>query len=193
MSNLIAYKGKQSIKNKYLKRVEEHYKADEIIQGVYWENGKGCAVGCTIEGNQHERYETELGIPRELAYLEDGLFEALTNGDAKEFPVRFLKAIKPGADLSLVTAKFMVWQFEDKKYGLKNIKEVKDDKEVYGFCKEVVALYKRKIAGDTPTEDEFYQLYLKIDRARARAGAWARAWARAGAGARARAGAGAGA
>jgi hypothetical protein len=72
MTNLIAYKGKQSIKNKYLKRVEEHYKADEIIQGVYWENGKGCAVGCTIEGSdQHEKYETELGIPRELAYLED--------------------------------------------------------------------------------------------------------------------------
>jgi hypothetical protein len=65
------------------------------------------------------------------------LFEALTNGDAKEFPIRFLKAIKPGADLSLITAKFMVWQFEDKKYGLKNIKEVKDDKEVYGFCEEV--------------------------------------------------------
>lgn len=182
---MLAFKNKQSIKNKYVKRVEAHYKADEIIKGIYWEDGKGCAVGCTIEGSEHSRYETELGIPRELAHLEDGLFEAMSNGEAKEFPLRFLKAIKPGADLSLVTAEFMIWQFEDKKYGLKNIKEVKADKELLGFCKQVVALYKRKLAGDTPTEEEFYDLYLEIDRAGA--GAWA------GAGAGARAGAGAGA
>jgi hypothetical protein len=192
---MIAYHGKTSVKAKYVKRVKQHYELDEIAQGYYWENGKGCAVGCTIEGSDHSKYETELGIPSELAYLEDGLFEELKNGDAKEFPLRFLKAIKPGADLSLITSQFMIWQFEDKKYGIKHIKEVKEDKEVYGFCKEVVALYKRKLKGDTPTEDEFYELYKKIDRARAGAwagaGAWARAGAWAGAWAWARAGAGA--
>lgn len=186
-----AFLDDSKVKTKYVKRVREHYKADEIVKGQYWQNGKGCAVGCTIEGNQHSRYETELGIPKELAHLEDGLFEEMSNGDAKEFPLKFLKAIKPGADLSLVTAKFMVWQFEDKKYGIKNIKEVQEDKEIFGFCEEVVALYKRKLKGDTPSEDEFYQLYLKIDRAGAgaRARAWAGAWAGAGAGAWAWAGA----
>lgn len=106
-----------------------------------------------------------------LVAYHNKIFEELSNGRAKEFPLRFLQAIKPGADLSKVVAKFIVWQFEDKKYGLKNIKEVKDDKEVYGFCKEVVALYKRVIAGDEPTEKEFYDLHIKIDGA----GAWA--WA----------------
>lgn len=72
-----AFLDNPKIKTKYVKRVREHYKADEIVQGYYWENGKGCAVGCTIEGNQHNRYETELGIPSELAYLEDALFEEL--------------------------------------------------------------------------------------------------------------------
>lgn len=173
---MIAYHGDTKVKSKYVKRVKQHYDADEIIKGIYWEEGKGCAVGCTIEGSDHNKYETELGIPSELAHLEDGIFENLTNGDAKEFPLKFLRAIKPGADLSLVTAKFMLWQFEDKKYGVKNIKEVQEDKEVFGFCEEVAGLYKRKLKGDTPTEKEFYDLYLKIDRARA----WA--WAGAGAG-----------
>lgn len=67
----------------------------------------------------------------------------------------------------------MIWQFEDKKYGLKNIKEVKNDKEVMGWCEEVVALYKRVEKGEEVSQDEFYKLYLKIDEAGARA--WARA------------------
>lgn len=176
-----AYLGDNKIKTKYLKRVRAHQKADEIAKGFYWENGKGCAVGCTIEGSDHERYETELGIPKEIAYLEDTIFENLPNDKAKEFPARFLKAIKVGADLSKVTAHFIVWQFEDAEWGLKNIQEVKDDKEVYGFCEEVVGLYKRVIADEVVTEQEFYDLYLKIDgtraRTRARTGAWAWAWA----------------
>lgn len=186
-----AFLGKTAVKTKYLKRVEAHRKADEILQGIYWEDGKGCAVGCTVEtsSSPHEAMEKELGIPKELAYLEDVLFEELKNGEAKLWPERFLKAIKPGADLSLVVPKFIVWQFEDKKVGLKNLKEVKEDKEVYGFCEEVVGLYKRIIDGEKVTEKEFYELYLKIDRAgawaRARAGAWARAWAGAWAWARA--------
>ncbi len=52
-------------------------------------------------------------------------------------------------------------------------KEVKDDKEVYDFCKRVTALYKRKLKGDEPTEKEFYDLYIETDRARAGAGAGA--------------------
>jgi hypothetical protein len=179
------------VREKYIDRVQAHAVADEIVQGKYWENGKGCAVGCTVQtgDSPHEAMETELGIPRELAWLEDTIFEGLSNGEAKAFPLRFLKAINTGADLSLITAKFMVWQFDDDKYGMKNIPEVKADTEMMGFCEEVVALYKRVIAGDPPTEAEFEDLYVRIDRAsagaRARASAWARAWARAWASARA--------
>jgi len=184
----------QETKDKYIARVKEHQKADQIIKGQYWENGKGCAVGCTIEGSDHSKYETELGIPKEIAYLEDTLFENLPNELAMTFPLRFLEAVPINADLSKVIAKFVIWQFEDEEHGLKNIKEIQDDKEVYGFCEEVVAIYKRTLTEEVD-KDEFYQLYLKIDRARAmawagawawdwtRAGAWARAWARAGDGA----------
>src|ERR1700747_3635551 len=182
MTKLLAYHNDTKIKTKYVKRVKAHQLADEIEKGYYWEDGKGCAVGCTIEGSDHSKYEKELGIPKELAYLEDVIFEELPNGDAKAFPLNFLKAIKPGTDLSSVVPKFIIWQFEDKQYGLKNIRAVKDDKEVYGFCEEVAALYKRKLKGETVTEKEFYDLYIRIDEtwawawAWAWAGAWARAW-----------------
>lgn len=195
MNKLKAFHGEVAVKEKYVARVKGHAKADEIIKGSYWEGGKGCAVGCTIEGGDHDRYETELGIPKELAYLEDVIFEELPNKEAMKFPLRFLNAIKVGSDLSLVVAKFVIWQFEDGKHGLKNIKEVADDKEVMGYCEEVIVLYKREIFGDKPTEKEFYDLYVKIDRAGAwagaRAGAGARAWAWAGAWAGARTWAGA--
>jgi hypothetical protein len=106
---LRAYHGDLKIKRKYLSRVRAHAKADEIIHGKYWENGKGCAVGCTIHGSNHSEYETALGIPTVLARLEDTLFEGQSNGKAKTFPARFLSAIKPGADLSLVSWKFLHW------------------------------------------------------------------------------------
>jgi hypothetical protein len=183
MKKLLAFHNDEAVKNKYLERVLAHQKADEIVQGIYWENGKGCAVGCTIEGSDHLMYEKKLGIPSGIAYLEDTIFEGLSNTKAKLFPSQFLKAIPVGSDLSLVTAKFVIWQFEDKKHGLKNIKEIQEDEEIYGFCKEVVNLYKRKIIGDMPTKNEFWQLYLKIGGARDGAWAWARAWAGAGGGA----------
>lgn len=44
MKNLIAFHGDPKIKAKYPARLEAHAHADEIVKGIYWENGKGCAV-----------------------------------------------------------------------------------------------------------------------------------------------------
>ena len=104
-----AFHGDQSIKCKYLDRVRAHAAADEIVHGTYWENGKGCAVGCSIHSSNHMAYETELGIPVMLARLEDRLFEGMANGKSKQFPEAFLLAAKVGADLSLVGWKFLHW------------------------------------------------------------------------------------
>ena len=113
-----AFNNNPSIKEKYLTRVQEHYKADEIIQGQYWENGKGCAVGCTIHSGNHENYELELGIPKVMAYLQDTIFEKLPNELAKEFPIQFLSSINVGADLKNVKNLFMIWLLTDSKYGV---------------------------------------------------------------------------
>ena len=112
MKELKAYHGSPEIKAKYLARVRRHREADELIKGQYWRNGKGCAVGCTLEERfaeaRHAAYETDLGIPVALARLEDSIFEGLPNAAAQAWPERFLSAIQPGADLSGVADQFVV-------------------------------------------------------------------------------------
>ena len=113
-----AFHNDSLIKEKYITRVQEHYQADEIIQGKYWENGKGCAVGCTIHSYIHNKYESELGIPENIAHLQDLIFESLPNKLAKQFPLEFLSSIKVGADLKNVKNLFTIWVLTDSKYGV---------------------------------------------------------------------------
>jgi len=111
---MLSYHSDPAIKAKYLARVEGHAEADEIIKGRYWEAGKGCAVGCTIHGDSYADFETELGIPRILAWLEDVIFEGLPNRLAKTWPERFLSSIEPGKDLSRVAWQLLHWLLTDR-------------------------------------------------------------------------------
>lgn len=43
-TTLLSYHGDKAVKAKYLRRVRAHEKADEIVKGTYWQNGKGCAA-----------------------------------------------------------------------------------------------------------------------------------------------------
>ena len=97
-----------AIKHKYLARVIAHQKADNLIRGIGWKNGKGCAVGCTLESYDHKSYETELGIPEWLARLEDGFFERMSLDKSKTWPEKFLEAIPIGVDLDKIIAPFLI-------------------------------------------------------------------------------------
>ena len=145
-TKLLAFHGKQETKDKYVARVKAHAKADEIIRGEYWQGGKGCAVGCTIHSSNHEAYEEELGIPMILARLEDRIFEGMSNDKAMKFPLKFLSAIKVGADLSQVWNKFAIWLLKDVR------KYVKGDKKAFDA---VVDGYKRMIKGESISLDEW--------------------------------------
>ena len=109
-----AFHSDPKIKEKYLNRVKAHAKADELIKGKYWEEGKGCAVGCTVHSSNHAAYETELGIPRIIARLEDRIFENLPNELAMTWPIRFLEAVPVGKDLKRVWPKFAIYLLTDK-------------------------------------------------------------------------------
>jgi len=95
---LQAFLNSDTIKTKFITRLQKHHKLDQIIKGQYWENGKGCAIGCTIHSNNHNCYEIELGIPEWVARLEDTLFEGMPNDKAKEFPLKLLQSIPIGFD-----------------------------------------------------------------------------------------------
>ena len=110
---LLAYHGLESTKAAILAQLSAHRAADDIVKGTYWEDGKGCAVGCTLHSGHHIEYEFRFGIPQMLARLEDCIFEGLPNGAARLWPERFMGAIRPGADLSRVGWQFQHWLLTD--------------------------------------------------------------------------------
>jgi len=144
-----AFHNDPKIKDKYMARLQAHYAADEIVKGRYWEDGKGCAVGCTIHSDDHFAYETELGIPEALARLQDCVFEGLTLEKAKEFPIEFLGSVNVGSDLSLVVDKFLHWLLVDVEHG---VIQYSDDKQA---VQNVADLYQRKIDGETTDTSEW--------------------------------------
>jgi hypothetical protein len=128
-----AFHNDPGVKEKYLARVRAHKAADEIVKGKYWEDGKGCAVGCTIHSSNHSAYETELGIPTWLARIEDTIFENLQNGQAKEWPEQFLSSIKIGANLDTIKAPFLIFTLEN---SLESLDSVQFDIEKFPYVKD---------------------------------------------------------
>jgi hypothetical protein len=143
---MISFHGKKEIKDLYIGRVLSHELADVIVKGRYWQNGKGCAVGCTIHGSDHAKYETELGIPRVLAFMEDAIFESLPNRIAKTWPREFLESIGVGKDLKNIWPNFACWLLVDEKYGVINFAKTEEQKNVI-----------QKISDLYSTNDKFIQ------------------------------------
>jgi hypothetical protein len=155
-SNLRAFHGSSADKAKYLSRVRSHRKAGEIVSGIFWKEGRGNAVGCTIHGSRFEDYEAELGIPQALAHLEYRLFEGLhfyvSPAAAVRLPERVLSAIRPGADLNPVWPNLALWMLIDGDLGIiRAAKKPRSRQAVIG----VGALYRRWLAGDKPAAAEW--------------------------------------
>lgn len=150
MTKLLSFHGQQSIKDEYISRIKLHAAADEIIKGTYWQNGKGCAVGCTVHSNNHLSYGTELGIPLDLAIYEDKIFESLPNDEAKKFPLEFLESIPVGVNLEKVGLNFSLWLVTDEKDGL--LSKITNAPSVE-FLNKLAEILKKEIA-DTATEDD---------------------------------------
>ncbi len=168
---MIAFHGDPAIKAKYLARVRAHREADQVVKGQYWEDGRGCAIGCSIHGSDHRKYETQLGIPVAIAYLEDGLFENLPNDKACLFPERFLEAIPVGADLALVKNRFLHWLLTSEEIGLQRIADEPGRVAIVA----VAELYRRVIDGQKVAETEWDAAWAaaRAARAAANAAAWA--------------------
>ena len=152
---VVSFHNKQETKDFYLARAEQHFVADEIVKGQYWANGKGCAVGCLIHGSSHTRLADELGIPLQMAFLIDRLFEGMPTENAKEFPKRFIAAIPVGKDLEKVMDKFFLALLSDPEQGA--ILSAND--AVRPQIQAVINLYTRQVAADYPTTQEWRAAY----------------------------------
>ena len=179
---MLAFHNDPSLKSFVLSELQAHAAADTLIKGRYWEGGKGCAVGCTLEAvrrrngersriqhSKHALYEPHLGIPEVLAVLEDGIFENLDNGASQIWPIRFTSAIAPGADLSMVWPRFALWLLRD---FLPPI--IKSD-AVKAAIPVVADLYREWVGGEKPSEERWKGAYAAA--ASAAAGGAAAAYA----------------
>ena len=119
----------KTTKQKYIKRATQHREQDEIVQGLYWEDGKGCCVGCLSHANEnaHEALEKQTGIPEWLSRVADTLHEGMEEKDSKKWPERFVAAVptnmshddfekKIKAPFLVMVLKSTLKNFDHKKY-----------------------------------------------------------------------------
>ena len=161
-----AYLGDPKLKDRFIKEIAKHEKADEIAQGAYetmdGEKTVFCAVGCSLKSmnrilgkdgsvSLHARYEPELGIPQVLARLEDRIFEGLPEAEMKTWPRRFAEAIDVGANLSKVWPKFAIWLLVDPEDGV--IRFAGGWKDVAEAVRKAASIYQAMEGGNPMGRD----------------------------------------
>src|SRR5262245_12978579 len=157
MITVQTYLGDATLKARFLEEIGKHELADAIVQGTYGEmvdaEFRGCAIGCSLHSmniihgaadsewkiGDHARYESELGLPIWLAYLEDNIFEHLPIEQAKTWPRRFAEAIPVGATVpDTVLATILRWILADDTFG---VRFATDDGEIREYIDTIVALF----------------------------------------------------
>ena len=152
-----------------------HRLADELVKGIYWANGKGCAIGCLAETGiaPHKALEDQISVPRTILFLVDRIFEGMSNERSMEWPEAFILAIKPGANLAHVIDQFMVWMLANEEAGVVRFAH-EDGKQAIA---QVVALYQRRLAGETVEASAWLEARRVARSAAADADAYAAAYA----------------
>ena len=177
LTKTAAWHGDPALKDEVLTRLREHRAADAIIQGLYqqYDPGlavqyRGCAIGCTLplqETNPvpgrhevagpgagwHAEVERLYGIPRPVAHLIDRIFEGLPTDEAGDFAVAVIEAVPVGADLSMVSSRLMLDILADDEYGV--LQRTRDGSKARTAVETVIGLYRRQLAGDEPSTEEW--------------------------------------
>jgi hypothetical protein len=149
-----AFYNKPELKSQAIAEMQAHIAADQLVKGQYWEDGKGCFIGCAVGekgvGHWHDTFEELYNIDKRLAKLFDALFEGLPNERSMRWPIEVYTAIQVGADVSKVADEFRYWLLtgEDSPLAF-SFKE--DAWGVWDAIKGVAALYSERLAGKEPS------------------------------------------
>ena len=187
---MLSYLNDKKLKQDMVKEMELHLKQDQFIKGVYSKtNGifKGCSIGCAIDSlnriknktipySQHSGLETELGIPKWLARLNDTLYEGLPTEKAGKFSVDFLKAIPVGVNLDIVRHKLCAFILTGNIQRVLALK-IKDDlkEKIVIALKMVLELHEKTILNGA-WDDSAWSTARSAAESVARSAAWAAAW-----------------
>ena len=98
-----AWYGEQRLKDAALARLAEHRRLDQLTQGTYFKDGRGCHLGCLTHANEgsHSATERLFAIPERIAYWLEAVFEGLSSDQCAAWVIESTAAIPVGADLSL--------------------------------------------------------------------------------------------
>lgn len=158
---MLSYHNDPKLKERVVQIAREHQAADRYIRGAYWDDDrqKGCAVGCTLHSlghsdpGDHAAYEELLGLPIEIARLQDRIFEIAGVNYSKTWPLRFFEAVPVGKDLSMVVPKLMHWMMAE----LPGWEKLDAEKHagVLAAIARVRKLYGRWLSGDKPSKQQW--------------------------------------
>jgi len=144
--------GETSLKAAVRHRVAEHQRLDQIAQGTYWNNQRGCFIGCSLHSNKRSDFERLLGLPEWFAHLGESIFEGLRRDLAVDFPLAVYDATPVGVPWDRFTrevrSRFLHWLMMDEQHG---VVRLNDDPRVLAVC----ALLQRSCDGDEPTPEEW--------------------------------------
>jgi hypothetical protein len=110
---IIAWHNEPKLKHAAMERLIEHRKLDQIAQGFYFDEGRGCHLGCLTHCDEHKdpHSATELmfGIPERVAYWLEAVFEGLPQDKCANWVIESSESIPVGADLSKCHHELAYW------------------------------------------------------------------------------------
>lgn len=169
-----AWHGDAQFKAAFMGQLAWHREQDALVKGTFEKyevvgearKFRGCAIGCSAESfakitgkrvghRDHFAVAEMMGIPPQLTYLENHIFENLPHEQSQSWPERFAGAIELGADFTMVWPLYAVWLLTDPEWGVSRL--VAEGGEAYKAVAAVASLYERRIAGGKPTDKEWDQ------------------------------------
>ena len=124
---MLSFHGEHKLKETTLKDAIWHQEQDKFQQGVWWEGGKGCSLGCLLhyDNRQHDIFNKASdawGLPMYLVKLQEHIFEGSTPKYALAWTARFVEVIPVGVDLDDVCPKIAIYICESVKQYAKGFK-----------------------------------------------------------------------
>lgn len=148
-----AWFNKPELKATAMRQLRHHRSLDEITQGIYFKEGRGCHLGCLTHRNNNTQQAAErmFGIPERVAYWLDAVFEGLPEDMCAAWVIDGTNAIPVGADLSLAHHELAYWLLGPESPSAQG----NAHKAVSAEVETVRQLHKRASAGNLVTDSEW--------------------------------------
>ena len=95
---ILAFHGKESLKQEIITRMKEHIKLGQSVQGSGWnaDTQTGCAVGCAIDCYDHKTFADKLSVDLWIPHFYDVIHEGLDEKKFTIFDVAYIDSIQTG-------------------------------------------------------------------------------------------------